>query len=376
MIYLTFGDKYSGIYQSQVIDVLKFVNDELGVKSKLIACVPYTIFRSERRIINSNYNNAIVLPMIPSRNHWLFFHSLIIIALGFVALVKSTQIVCRNTWSARIGLFLKKIGLINWVCYDGRGASYAEWEEYLGQNVSINLEKIREAERQAVINSDYRIGVSEKLISYWNIYYNYDISNNKHVVIPCAIAKSFEFFISDKDRNKKRLELGFKKDEIIIAFSGGVDKWQSPELIAKVMENIIENNTKVSFLFLTKKETLNHPAIKPFESYITNMWVKPDEVNIILSIADFALLIRESSITNQVAAPTKFAEYLASGLEVIITNEVGDYSNFVEKNNCGIIYNEEKLILEKRNSRESLHELCIHNFSKHTFLEKYKLIYS
>ena len=53
--------------------------------------------------------------------------------------------------------------------------------------------------------------------------------------------------------------------------------------------------------------------------------------------ADYGLLIRENSFTNQVASPVKFAEYLCCGLPVIISERLGDYSEFVEKNGCGYI---------------------------------------
>ena len=63
------------------------------------------------------------------------------------------------------------------------------------------------------------------------------------------------------------------------------------------------------------------------------------EVPIVLSACDMGILIREDSVTNRVASPTKFAEYLSAGLQVIITNNIGDYSDFVKVHQCGIIAN-------------------------------------
>ena len=55
-----------------------------------------------------------------------------------------------------------------------------------------------------------------------------------------------------------------------------------------------------------------------------------------LSAADFGLLLRENNIVNNVASPTKFAEYLMAGLPVIISNGIGDFSYFVRFKNVGI----------------------------------------
>ena len=51
-------------------------------------------------------------------------------------------------------------------------------------------------------------------------------------------------------------------------------------------------------------------------------------------------MIREGTTTNRVASPVKLAEYLASGLKVIISNGIGDYSSMVESQRLGFFYNE------------------------------------
>jgi hypothetical protein len=51
-------------------------------------------------------------------------------------------------------------------------------------------------------------------------------------------------------------------------------------------------------------------------------------------------LVRDYSNTNRVASPVKFAEYLAAGLRVIISESLGDFSEFVSKNSCGVVLTE------------------------------------
>ena len=51
-------------------------------------------------------------------------------------------------------------------------------------------------------------------------------------------------------------------------------------------------------------------------------------------------MLREQSDTNKVASPVKFAEYLYAGLPVLITENLGDFSNYVIENDCGFIIKE------------------------------------
>jgi len=63
----------------------------------------------------------------------------------------------------------------------------------------------------------------------------------------------------------------------------------------------------------------------------------PSEINEIYNAADFGILFRDEILTNKVASPTKLAEYLLAGLPVLISREVGDYSELVSKYKFGVV---------------------------------------
>lgn len=58
--------------------------------------------------------------------------------------------------------------------------------------------------------------------------------------------------------------------------------------------------------------------------------------------ADLAVLIREDHPLNEVACPTKFAEYVMCGLPVLITEGLGDLSELVQRKKLGIVMKDEK----------------------------------
>ena len=89
-----------------------------------------------------------------------------------------------------------------------------------------------------------------------------------------------------------------------------------------------------------------------------------------MSVADYGILLREQSVTNLVASPTKFAEYLALGLPVLISENLGDYSEFVQHHNCGSIVKEalQKIQLNKQTpaDKQKLVELSRKYFYKNS----------
>jgi len=103
-------------------------------------------------------------------------------------------------------------------------------------------------------------------------------------------------------------------------------------------------------------------------------WVKHSEVTSVLAACDMGVLIREDSVTNQEASPTKFAEYLSAGLPVIISENLGDYSTFVRKYNCGMIANGKPLDHVEQadpEKRAKMVQLVRANFTKDAQKEHY-----
>ena len=83
------------------------------------------------------------------------------------------------------------------------------------------------------------------------------------------------------------------------------------------------------------------------------------KLNSLYNASDFGILLRENRLVNNVASPTKFAEYIMAGLKVIISENVGDYSEIVTKNNYGFVVTSsdledlrrlQQVILDKINS--------------------------
>ena len=135
-------------------------------------------------------------------------------------------------------------------------------------------------------------------------------------------------------------------------FSGSQSKWHSfPTMLA--YSNLFWKNSHVKILILSKTNNQIKALINKHPNRIINKWVSPDKVFDFLILADYGYVYRKDSVTNRVAFPVKIAEYLSCGLKTIISENLGDYSEMVEKYNLGhIIKNDNTIYLEKVNTIE------------------------
>lgn len=363
MIYLTFADQPSGVFSSQVIDVCKHIDQTFPVKIKLVAFISIRGFKENRQKIKREHPGALVIPMLPKLSFWKYnVFMLLVVCL----LLGQKTIISRGVLATNLALLLRRLGIVKNVCYDGRGAIAAEWNEYT-VTPDKNLKKeIFTLEKKAVCESDFRIAVSSKLIDYWKEKFLYH--DTRHVVIPCTLNTGFSPDLpSVENFTSTRRELGFEKEDLVMVYSGSTAGWQSFKVLEEFLTPLLDANQHNKVLFLSNPdESINRLKTK-FPGQVSDRWVNHREVQKVLTACDYGILIREQSVTNQVASPTKFAEYLSAGLAVLISENIGDYSDFVKNHSCGrLIKNNstENLTPLSHDEKRKLTQLVMANFTK------------
>lgn len=333
MIYLTYNDQPSGVYSSQVIDVCHYLNSEFNADIKLVAIISVRNFFQNRSRLRKEFPGACVLPALPTARHWRFSAPLIAALCLFTG---QKHIISRNVLATMIALYAKKFGIVKSVVFDGRGAIAAEWNEYRVVENKRMKAQIGEQEKQAVLSSNFRIAVSEKLVDYWRTNYGYNETN--HVVIPCTLSSNFiPGLPTEEELLEIRREQGFSADDIVLVYSGSSAGWQSFGSLPDILGTMLSKNHKIKLLFLAKDDE-NISGMKAMHpGQVFNKWLDHKKVQKVLYACDYGILYRDQSVTNKVAAPTKFAEYLSAGLSIIISDNLGDYSDLVKKEQCGII---------------------------------------
>ena len=122
--------------------------------------------------------------------------------------------------------------------------------------------------------------------------------------------------------------LGEKKNTKPIAvYAGGLHKWQQPE---KTLRSMIAVQDRCASYFLSPDpDTAAEIAaeIDPDNKIVFDS-MSHDALMRFYRKCDFGYILREDSIVNNVACPTKIVEYLANGIVPIIdSDQIGDFSD-------------------------------------------------
>ena len=363
MIYLTFTDRYSGVYQSQVIDVARYLRSRFSVRVRVVAIVSIREFVREGSRFRSADPAILVVPMVPGVRNWRWNALL----LSLIVLISGDRVlVGRSEFATGIGLVLRRLGLVDRVVFDGRSARTAEVREYQSaEDRPFAPAQVEEWEATAVREADFRIAVSSRLVEYWRERLGYD--GDEHVVIPCTLPLATGLRPSTSPI--ARDELGFDRDRIVAAFAGGSAGWQSFDLLDRFLGPILEADPRISVLLLSDVRLEELEIHRRFPGRIVRRWVSPDRVAEHLAVCDYGLLLREDTVTNRVASPTKFAEYLAAGLDVLISPGLGDLSDFVRRHGCGTVVDPGSspptLVRSTPERRRRNRELARNHFEKH-----------
>lgn len=331
ILYFTYNDQPSGVYWSQVTDVVAHLNG-LGMgRVRLFALVSGRGFFATRRAIRRHSPDAIVWPMVPRMQRWRLNAML----LGLLCRRwRVSGIICRGVFTTALALGARTRGLVRHVCFDGRGAYAAEWEEYRIIDDQALIDQFRPLEKGAVQHSDMRIAVSEALVQHWRERYGY--MGDTHVVIPCTLGA--DHLPPAEDAPDRRAEFGFAAEDVVLVYSGSTAGWQSFGMLEELLDGVLAAQPEVKVLFLSREDANNRRLAERHPGRVYIHWADPAAVPALLRGCDHGILLREDSITNRVASPTKFAEYLAAGLPVIISDGLGDFSGMVRREGLGTVF--------------------------------------
>ncbi len=365
LLYLTYNDQPSGVYWSQVTDVVEHLNTLGGPKVKLVSLVSGRDFLATRKKIKAHSPSAWVLPMVPTMPRWRMNTTIVAWVCRFLG---PTGIICRGPFATWMALRMRERGLTKKVCFDGRGAYAAEWEEYRIIDDDALIAQFRPLEQEAVNASDFRIAVSQALVDHWRERYGY--AREAHVVIPCTLGKDIEDAAPPLAKRTG--------DTVRLVYSGSTAGWQSFDRLRPLLTQVLDAQPNAQVLFLSKRDANNSALEAAYPGRVTVKWLDHAQVAAALAECDHGIMVRERTITNQVASPTKFAEYLSSGLRVITNEGLGDLSALVKAHDLGLVVEEGKPLPELKQvtpaERERLRAFALQHFTKQAHDASYRKV--
>jgi glycosyltransferase involved in cell wall biosynthesis len=335
ILYFTFSEgPAASIYQTQVVDVVDHISEELGYDIRLLAFLPAKGFFRNRKLLRSRCRvSPIVLPQLPIPRLHLWNWNVFLL-FWVVLIYRPRMLVCRSLFATALSLKIKELFLRLKVVFDSRGVITEEEKEYHVYPTHIGPD-IRLLEAFCLKKADFCMFITEEMVNYFRSAFGYQ--SKRYVVIPCTLGREFEDIDFDYSIRKQRREaLGYDDEDIVIAYSGSNAKWQSFDLMIGYMARMMDTNPKIKCLLLTGQNESVVSFIKNYPGRVSALWVRPDQVVNYLVCADYAIMTRFHSITNSVSSPTKFAEYLSCGLPVI-ANDAMAITKVIESNHAGYI---------------------------------------
>lgn len=157
--------------------------------------------------------------------------------------------------------------------------------------------------------------VSKNMQSYFSKQYGNLIKN--YEIFPTMVNEEI-FYLMPTERADIRRELNIE-DKFVYVYSGGILYWQNIDkiLLAFGEKAVTENIYLIMLVLDVQAVNILIKELNIDMSYITVMSLKHKDVGRYLNACDAGLIIRNNSIVNYVASPTKINEYIACGLAIV-----------------------------------------------------------
>lgn len=269
---------------------------------------------------------------------------------------------------------------------DYHGAVPEEFAEFSRSEMGkFNYKYLKLMEEKAIRNSYNIVCVSNYFKDYISNTFNYN-KDKIHVIPSCVPANYIGFDKNLRDSLRKSLNIHNKK---VIIYAGSVVSYQCIDEMIDLFKGLVEVDNSFYFIFLVANSSKTIITEKFKDRNIKDAHYRVDsvphkEVLNYCMASDYGIIIRNNSLVNRVSSPTKILEYLATGLPLIITNNIGDFSQYpvtkVELKYTDIInsnINYEKItkLMEEHIDRESNFNNCRDILLKNFVWESQKVIY-
>lgn len=284
--------------------------------------------------------------------HWLRYHrkpSLPATAYDVLAGVRyASRLVRRNGIEmvharshipATIALTLKRRFGIKMI-FDIRGLMAEEYRDAEHwQEGSVPYRLTKGMEKRALAAADGVVTLTQRI---WPIISDWEGLRGRQVineVVPCC-ADLDRFVFRSAERERRRNELGLDS-RFTIVYSGSIDGWYLTAEMADFFAVVLRQEPDAYFLWLT---LTRHDRIRALmeerridESHFGIRSVESGDVPSFLAAADAGLAFIKPCFSKLASSPTKYAEYLACGLPLIINEGIGDSDALVTEEKIGVL---------------------------------------
>ena len=217
----------------------------------------------------------------------------------------------------------------------------------------------RYLEKKFILNiADIVEVVSKNAISHIKKSYK-DVEHLKFPIVHCGIRDYFKEAEYLEYRKFWREKLSIDYNEITFVYAGGISKWQN---IDEIIEFAYKYKETKLFIFTSKNNIKELQKTKKLSDNIILDSLPHQELLSALCAFDYGLLLRDENITNYVAFPNKFSEYLNARLTILLKNKnIGCFINKIEFENFYIL--SENLNIKHKRDNTLNYEIILENIT-------------
>lgn len=352
VLFISYNGMLDPLGQTQVLPYLRELA-KLGVRFTLLSFERDKAFKPDGAKRRDILKQRLFIEGIEW--HWLRYHqkpSLPATVYDVIAGVRyASRLVRRNKIEmvharshipATIALALRKRHGVKMI-FDVRGLmaeEYVDAEHWKKGSVPYRITKAME--RRAFAATDAVVTLTEKIwpiLSDWDGLKGRDLA---HTVIPCCVDLEL-FNTTDADREQTRAKLGLG-ERFTLIYSGSLDGWYLTEKMADFFAELLKTKPDAYLIWLT---TGSHSRVTQL---MTERNVSPRnfgahsavaaDVPSYLAAADAGVAFIKPCLSKLASSPTKYGEYLACGLPLLINSGIGDSDVLVEQFHAGSLVRE------------------------------------
>jgi hypothetical protein len=339
----------NGLYQSANINFLKKVISSGVIRCKNFYMLGYASdsFYQDNKSDIDNINNEIIqyaasygislqYKRIPGRDLKSINHISDYLKNelnGF----KKVIIWHHNLFGAIIGSKLKHFFPDLYLHADLKGVAPEEELQYSDEIFPKRIFKylaLKYVEKKILPRANSISVVSNRFADRVNKITSYSLDNI--YIIPSVFYED-QFYFDELLREVYRKKLGIRNGELLILYSGGMQKYQTTENIFKFFKKIEkENGIRTLILSVHPEESRRLYEKYGLENTMLISASGP-EVNGYYNAADIGVSFRSEDVVSIVSCPTKIPEYLATKNSVLLHEYIGDFGLSLKDKNYAIV---------------------------------------
>lgn len=307
-----------------------------------ISTVVYTLTRRER------LSSPSITPRIEGMEiHHFVYKSLLEIPIAFTKMVNEAMKLSSHR-SIKAVIISGALAYLSWPLLRRTGniiiadihGPIEEWLEYPPKFIKWRLlvrflvRLVKILERNVVSKCNATLVVSHPLEAYVKREYN----SKQVFVIPCGAVShtTIEDFVSARIEWRKIFGIG---NSPAFVYCGGLSKWQLVDKVCFLFNTLKKHVPNGKLLFITPdpKAAMNIASGSGLmQEDVICITLPADKVGMALSACDVGFLLREDNITNKMAFPNKFSDYIRSGLIIICSPGLVEPYEIVTQYQLGI----------------------------------------